>query len=171
MQKANLNLFTGTFRFPFSLPGEEPVWIICRDCVFVECVRFLFFFVFSFLVSLVLFFLSFFFLFKNADLRCIIMKLLWSPENHNKWTFLRSICAYRLTIRAPVLLPLSSLTDNLDVDNRKPSPPFFVVLFFFFYASFRLSPSAASCRLLLAPLACFFSPSLPLILFSMGRVN
>lgn len=131
MQKANLNLFTGTFRFPFSLPGEEPVWIICRDCVFVECVRFFFFFVFSFLVSLVLFFLSFFFLFKNADLRCIIMKLLWSPENHNKWTFLRSICAYRLTIRAPVLLPLSSLTDNLDVDNRKPSPPFFVVVFFF----------------------------------------
>lgn len=129
MQKANLNLFTGTFRFPFSLPGEEPVWIICRDCVFVECVRF--FLSSPFLSPSSFSFYLFFFLFKNADLRCIIMKLLWSPENHNKWTFLRSICAYRLTIRAPVLLPLSSLTDNLDVDNRKPSPPFFVVLFFF----------------------------------------
>lgn len=40
MQKANLNLVTGTFQFPFNLPGES--W--CEsyaECVFVSvCVIF-----------------------------------------------------------------------------------------------------------------------------------
>lgn len=71
MQKANLNLVTGTFQFPFNLPGES--W--CEsyaECVFVSvCV--IFFFPLSH--------------FLNADLRCLIMKLLWSPETTTNGLF------------------------------------------------------------------------------------
>lgn len=66
MQKANLNLFTGTFQFPFNLPGES----CCESYAEIVCIC---------ESVCVIFFLPVFFFF-NADLRYFIMKLLWSPK-------------------------------------------------------------------------------------------
>lgn len=89
MQKANLNLFTGTFQFPFNLPGEsccesyaEIVCICERVCVW--------------------FFFSSLFFFKCRS-QILHNETFVESQNHNKWTFLRSIFIYELTIMTPVL--------------------------------------------------------------------
>lgn len=77
------------FSIPIQSPGRELLWIICRDCVYLwESVC-------------VIFFLPVFF-FKCRS-QILHNETFVESQNHNKWTFLRSIFIYELTIMTPVL--------------------------------------------------------------------
>lgn len=124
------------FSIPIQPPRRELVWIICRDCVCVYMSEWVWFF--------------FLFLFFKCRSQMLHNETFVESQNHNKWSFLRSICTYQLTIRTPALCLLTAGSKNNFQDSSDQN---------LFFVS----------HLPLSSLFSFFF--LPVNLFSLGCVN